>query len=217
MTSERTFKRELKRLNILKAARSLFLEKKYNAITMDEIARQAGITKMTLYNYFPSKLALYVHVFDEKLQQLHRDLTRCASRELPIDKLILAFFNTLFTFTKNNEKFMRLFWTLDSDEFDGVIPEELGQRIIIWTKAMFDVVISVFKKGQQEGCLTNRDPVLLIHLMSAVNKGIFIHTNKESRFSIAEIDPEDLYNEYVDLISAGLFKSPAENKKGNMP
>jgi len=184
---------------------------------MDEIARQSGITKKTLYNYFPSKLALYVHVFDEKLQQLHNELTRCASRELPTDKLILALFNTLFTFTKNNEKFMRLFWTLDSDEFGGVIPEELIQRIKIWTKAMSDVVISVVRNGQQEGYLTNRDPALLIHLMSAVNKGIFIHTNKESRFSIADIDPEVLYKEYIALISTGLFKPLADNEKDTMP
>ncbi|MBN1635305.1 MAG: TetR/AcrR family transcriptional regulator [Deltaproteobacteria bacterium] len=217
MTSKKTFKRELKRLNIMQVARSLFLEKKHNAITMDEIARQSGITKKTLYNYFPSKLALYVHVFDEKLQQLHNELTRCASRELPTDKLILALFNTLFTFTKNNEKFMRLFWTLDSDEFGGVIPEELIQRIKIWTKAMSDVVISVVRNGQQEGYLTNRDPALLIHLMSAVNKGIFIHTNKESRFSIADIDPEVLYKEYIALISTGLFKPLADNEKDTMP
>ena len=205
MTGKKGFKRELKQLNIRQAAKSLFLENKYSSITMDEIAKQAGITKKTLYLYFPSKLALFIHVFDEHLQELHQQFCREARKNLSVVELITSMFEILYTYTKKNEKFMRLYWALDSEEFDGVIPEELLLRIKIWTKAMSEEVSNVIEKGQQEGIIMDCKPELIMHLMSAFNKGIFIHTNKENRFSIANIDPDDLYRMVINIVNNGLF------------
>jgi AcrR family transcriptional regulator len=213
MTGKKVFNRELKQLKIRQTARSLFLEKKYSAITMDEIAKQAGITKKTLYLHFPSKLALFVHVFDEHLQQLHKQFTNAARKDLPIVELITSMFEILYTFTKKNEKFMRLYWTLDCEEFDGLIPDELLQRIKIWTKAMFEEVTNVIEKGQQEGVLLDYDPELVMHLMSAINKGLFIHTNKENKFSIANIDPDNLYWMAVKMMNTGLFRVPQKETR----
>jgi len=173
---------------------------------MDEIAKQAGITKRTLYQYFPSKIALFIYVFDEHLQQLHQQLTRAARQNLPIIEVITSVFETLYAYTKKNEKFMRLYWTLDSEEFGGLIPEELLERIKIWTKAMFEEASKVFERGQQERIILDYSPELLMHLMSAVNKGIFIHTNKENRFNIANIDSDDLYRTVIKMMNAGLFR-----------
>jgi AcrR family transcriptional regulator len=206
MTGKKVFNRELKQLKIRQAAKSLFLEKKYSAITMDEIAKQAEITKKTLYFYFPSKLALFVHVFDEHLQQLQQQLTKGARQNIPVSEVIPLLFEILFTFTKKNEKFMRLYWTLDSEEFDGLIPEELLERIKIWTKAMFEEMTKVIERGQREGIIMNYSPELMIHLMSALNKGIFIHTNKENRFSIANIDPDVLHQMVIKMLSPGLYR-----------
>lgn len=205
MTGKKGFKRELKQLNIRQAAKSLFLENKYSSITMDEIAKQAGITKKTLYLYFPSKLALFIHVFDEHLQELHQQFCREARKNLSVVELITSMFEILYTYTKKNEKFMRLYWALDSEEFDGVIPEELLLRIKIWTKAMSEEVSNVIEKGQQEGIIMDCKPELIMHLMSAFNKGIFIHTNKENRFSIANINPDDLYRMVISIMNNGLF------------
>jgi AcrR family transcriptional regulator len=213
MPGKKEFNQELKRLTILNAAKKLFVEKKYNTITVDEIAKIAGITKRTLYLYYPSKLALFIHVFDKHLQDLHQQLAKGTKQDLPLNELIISLIHILHRFTKKNEKFMRLFWTLGSDEFNGVIPEELARRIIVWTRAMFEDLIKIVKRGQREGVIVHCDPELLIHLLSALNKGIFIHTNKESRFNIADIDPDRLFEIAVNLISAGLFKLPLQQNK----
>jgi AcrR family transcriptional regulator len=44
----------------LEAARSLFAERGYAAVTMDEIAAAVGVTKPLLYNYFGNKERLYI-------------------------------------------------------------------------------------------------------------------------------------------------------------
>lgn len=51
-----------RRQDILSAATALFGRKGWPVTTTDEIAAQAGVTKRTLYKYFPSKQALLYEV-----------------------------------------------------------------------------------------------------------------------------------------------------------
>lgn len=55
---------------ILAAAAELFGRRPYHDVQVDDVARQAGVGKATLYRYFPSKEELYVHSFDCILAQL---------------------------------------------------------------------------------------------------------------------------------------------------
>ncbi len=205
MAGKQKFNKRVKQLTIVQAAKELFLEHGYSKITVDQIADRAGVTKRTLYSHFPSKLALFVNVFDDYLQQLHTEMSAVLDEGLKIDILLRRLTATLFEFTKRNEKFMRLFWALDTDEFDGLIPEELVNRIKIWNRAMIDEVVKVSEEPNNRGLIKSYDPELLFHLMSAINKGIFLHTNKSYRFKIASLNPEELYNLMIDLVEKGLF------------
>ncbi|MBN2179326.1 MAG: TetR/AcrR family transcriptional regulator [Deltaproteobacteria bacterium] len=195
----------MKQLVITQAAKELFLEHGYGTITVDRIAERAGVTKRTLYSHYPSKLALFVHVFDDYLQQLHTEMVAVLDEGHRLDILLRRLTATLFEFTKRNEKFMRLFWTLGTDEFDGLIPEELVNRIKMWNRVLIDEVVKVSEEPQNRGLMKDYDPELLFHLMSAINKGIFLHTNKSYRFKIASLDPEELYGLMIDLVEKGLF------------
>ena len=48
-----------KQEKILEAAKSLFLSQGYRTTSMDEVAEKAGVTKQTVYRYFPSKEELF--------------------------------------------------------------------------------------------------------------------------------------------------------------
>lgn len=53
---------ELKRRRLMEQAERLFLEKGYKAVTMEEIATAAGISKMTIYNQYHSKENLFTEI-----------------------------------------------------------------------------------------------------------------------------------------------------------
>ena len=200
MASKSEINKSLKRLSIVQAAEEIFKNKPYSDITMDEIAVSAKITKKTVYSYFPSKLSLFITIFERCLEQLHDRMFKVIDKKLPIEETVKSLFNTLFEFTRENEKLMRLFWALESDESGGEIPAELISRINIWNKALLDEMIHLLEKGVVDNTFNKYDPAMIVHMFSAMNKGVFIHTNKEKRFNIAEIDAKDLFNLFTEIV-----------------
>ncbi len=57
--------RPARRLQLLGAARDVFVAQGYHAAAMDEIAERAGVSKPVLYQHFPGKLELYLALLDE--------------------------------------------------------------------------------------------------------------------------------------------------------
>ena len=55
-----------KRRQVTEAAEQLFLAQGYGAVSMDQVARTAGVSKATLYAYFPSKDALFAQIVAKK-------------------------------------------------------------------------------------------------------------------------------------------------------
>jgi len=63
-------KKQIKENRIIDAASSLFAEVGYKNAKMDDIAKGAGMTKVTLYSYFQSKENLYLAVIYRSFQAL---------------------------------------------------------------------------------------------------------------------------------------------------
>ena len=56
---------EKKQNEIIQSALDLFLLQGYGATSMDAVAKQAGMTKQTVYRYYPSKETLFVAVMEK--------------------------------------------------------------------------------------------------------------------------------------------------------
>ena len=54
-----------KQATIVQAALDLFLEQGYAATSMDAVANHAGVTKQTVYRYYPSKEELFTAVMEK--------------------------------------------------------------------------------------------------------------------------------------------------------
>jgi AcrR family transcriptional regulator len=200
-------------VKILNAAEKVLLEKGFRLASIDEISDLAGVTKRTIYKYFPSKLSILIYMVDSQLSKLKKELSNVMKNKSSesgsndVEKSL----KVLFNFTLENEKFMKLYWMLDSVEFEGEIPEELIAHIDKLTEQTFEINRTLINKTIGENKIANTDPNLLMHLLSAINKGIFIHTNKEKRLAIADIKPQELFELLMFILENGLF---TEDKKG---
>jgi AcrR family transcriptional regulator len=62
-----------KREQIATAARKLFLDLGYAGTSMDAVSAEAGVSKQTLYTYFPAKVDLLKEILDAELSQIELD------------------------------------------------------------------------------------------------------------------------------------------------
>ena len=58
-----------KRAAILEAAKRLFLERTYDAVSMDAIAGEAGVSKLTVYSHFKDKASLFEAAVETKCEE----------------------------------------------------------------------------------------------------------------------------------------------------
>lgn len=70
---------------MLAAASRVFALRSFDAVSMDEIAQEAGVGKPTLYRYFAGKEELFSEAFVAALDDLELRLTRVMGRADPVE------------------------------------------------------------------------------------------------------------------------------------
>src|SRR5437762_12118353 len=61
-----------RRAQLLEVGRAVFASHGYEATTLDEVARKAGVTKPIIYEHFGSKDGLYAAIVDREMDDLVR-------------------------------------------------------------------------------------------------------------------------------------------------
>ncbi|MBN2656371.1 MAG: TetR/AcrR family transcriptional regulator [Spirochaetales bacterium] len=102
------------RENIQKTALSLFAEKGYHAVGIQEIVNRAEITKPTLYHYFGSKEGLYLQCLERDFSPLLKELSRLASSEEDIFSKMQLILQYMLKNGKNHKDFIQTYLTLCS-------------------------------------------------------------------------------------------------------
>jgi AcrR family transcriptional regulator len=97
-TAQRTrLPRAERERQVLAAARALFAQRGYGAVTMDEVADAVGVTKPLLYIYFGNKEHLYLACMEPAAEELREAVASAvAQAERPADALepgVRAFFS----------------------------------------------------------------------------------------------------------------------------
>lgn len=77
--SLRERKKQATKVAILRQARDLFLSRGYEETGMDEIAAAAGVSRTTLFNYFPSKIALLICMAERREQSFTELVDACCA------------------------------------------------------------------------------------------------------------------------------------------
>jgi AcrR family transcriptional regulator len=97
-----------RRRQLLQVARKVFGRRGYHTVTMDAVAREAGITKPILYDHFPSKRELYLALLEEDLQSLGDRLSDALESSTGNRERIRASFQAYFDFVDDHAEGFRL-------------------------------------------------------------------------------------------------------------
>ncbi len=75
---------------VLEGARTVFLRDGFEGASVDDIAREAGVSKATLYSYFPEKKMMLIEVARAEFHQLADAAYGSVDLNDPAEKLLLA-------------------------------------------------------------------------------------------------------------------------------
>jgi AcrR family transcriptional regulator len=97
-----------RRKQLLEVARKVFAARGYHVVTMDDVAREAGVTKPILYDHFPSKRDLYRDLLEADLAMLRERLQEALESSQGNRQRIRGSFQAYFDFVADEGAGFRL-------------------------------------------------------------------------------------------------------------
>jgi AcrR family transcriptional regulator len=106
--SKRRMRAPERREQLLQVARKVFAKGGYQTVTMDDVARQAGVTKPILYDHFPSKRDLYQGLLEADLTALEERIRTAIETSSGNRERIRGSFQAYFDFVDDEGAGFRL-------------------------------------------------------------------------------------------------------------
>lgn len=160
----------LKEETILKAATKVFAGKDFFLVTMEDVAKEAGVGKGTLYRYYKNKEDLYFNVINKGLEALFEyTLHEMEKTKTATDKIKNFIYCTLNFFNKNSS-FVKVFL---QEEVKFRQQNEYSKTRLILDKIerlLEETIIA----GQKNNELKKLDVGACIATLVGIIKGFFI-------------------------------------------
>jgi AcrR family transcriptional regulator len=206
---------EERRLTLLKAAFREVAEKGFADVTLDDIARRAGVSKgVTLY-YFSSKEDLFRRLFGWLVDSIHARMREAVSeRSDPVEKL-RALVAITFPSPSKNRAFFRAFV-----DFCGLAARREGFREVTerFYRGCREIDGAIVEDGIRRGIFARREAASAASTVRAIFDGLMMQW-------LAESDPEDTFPAYrqrcerelLRYLAAGSDRARRSDREGSDP
>lgn len=195
-----------RRAQILRSARSVFVEKGFLEARVADVAERANLSKGAVYFYFSSKRELFLALVREEhentysfLDQAEQDDRPAAVKLLDLGRKYLDYFAGL----KSPPRFFIQMVEL------GIRDEEIREEVQAVHERFVDAVTRILAQGMAEGTFRQLDPQAVAQLL----KGLIDGLAGESAIGIRP-EPERLAGDGIQMILQGLLAEDAREGLG---
>ncbi|SHH55050.1 transcriptional regulator, TetR family [Sporobacter termitidis DSM 10068] len=190
--------KETKKAEIVKAAKELFTNFGYKAVSMDSIAERAGVAKGTLYLYFKDKEALFYYLLEEFIGKFDVLLRQIMSKDLPLVDEIVEVIYTMLTYRKKQKFLFK------------VMTEARDMKIAIAKNGvkMIDDQIAAYLKSRLDSIVTDKLNLEIIAFVIIRSYGALAFEWEEFHEPL----DERKISQSIGVIFGGLLTA-AENKE----
>ena len=185
---------------VLEGARRVFLRDGFEGASVDDIAREASVSKATLYSYFPDKRVLFVEVAKAECRRQADEALQLVGLTMPPDCVLPEAANRIIGFFLS--EFGRSVFRICVAEADRF--PELGQQFYESGPALVRDRIAAYLDGAvARGELTIDDTLLAADQFAELCKAsIFPAVLFGIKRSFTEADRERVANGAVDMFLA---------------
>lgn len=137
----------IRREEILEAAAELFARRGYHGVSVDAIAKKAGISKGNLYWHFKSKQEIFRQLFEHRVVPLFEPIfTILDSEELPKEKL-KTLSRTCFDAAEAHPEVVRFGWQIAAQP---ELKEMFAGEYTEWMEPFIDQLTHLFEACGEE-------------------------------------------------------------------
>ena len=130
--------------DLLKTARELFWKHGFRRVSVEEICKKAGVSKMTFYRFFPNKLELAKTVFDDVVDEGVKQFRSIMADESPASDKIKKLIRMKLDGTHDiSREFLNDFYNCPELGLTSYIEEK--------TIKMWAILVDDFRQAQQKG------------------------------------------------------------------
>jgi len=138
---------DFRRNEIVDAARTVFARRGFAGGIIDEIAREAGIAKGTVYLYFRSKTEIYKAVLDRDMESLTRGTVEAIDRAPSLKDKIAAYTLVRLENAEAKKEFFRI---MDGETSALSIP---GKQYRHWLREPVTRLAAAIEEAAQNGLI----------------------------------------------------------------
>lgn len=191
----------MKKEQIIVAARNLFTKYGYKKVSMDEIAREANVSKKTVYAYFKDKEELFKYFIFEELDKMRDAVKTIENKKLPFLEMVHETIYTVLKYKKENN-----FLSTITKE-----AEDLKNQKIIEAIKILDTEVKKYIKNKLIYAKENkfiRDCNL--DVLTFVIYKVYMALIFESDLDSTQINEKDISNEIFEILKNGILIQGSE-------
>ncbi|MCA9568259.1 MAG: TetR/AcrR family transcriptional regulator [Myxococcales bacterium] len=158
-----------RRAQILRASRSVFVEKGYLAARVQDIARRAGLSKGAVYFYFASKRDLFMALVAEEHENTYSFLDQADADERPAVVKLLDLgqkYLDYFAGLKSPPRFFLMMTEM------AVRDDEIRNDVVAVHSRFVAAAASILAQGMDEGTIRRGDPEAMAQMLKAIIDGL---------------------------------------------
>jgi AcrR family transcriptional regulator len=159
------------RAQILESAIKLFSNRGFNAASVDDICKDAGVSKGAFYHHFETKQALFLALLDGWLNTIDSAIEASREKTVPetFQQITMAFPFIFGSAGENLPMFLE-FWLHASRD------EMIWQASIAPYRRYHEYFTSLIKKGVDEGSFVDLDPELTSRMIVSMAMGLLLQS-----------------------------------------
>lgn len=181
---------------ILKAASRLFLDNGYKEVSIDDVARACGVTKATVYYYFPSKAELFTETMIQMMDRIRARILSILQEDIPLRERLLKVTEAHLTATLDVdlEGFMRG----TKNSLSAIQIKKMREA----EEKMYQAIEKTFSEAIANGEIREINPTFAAHTyVSLLKVGNYRDAENQGIFSSSELAAGQI----VDFFWNGLF------------
>lgn len=143
--------KENRRNTILKAARRLFFDRGFKAVTVDSIAEKSEISKGSIYLCFESKEEIYTQILIAENSSLYDRIKNFTAIEASASQLLHEYARIYVDFFFNDKELFRILMTFMMQTGNMHLTEKQSLELIRSTNRNISIISQILQKGIDSG------------------------------------------------------------------